>query len=144
MSVSLSFFTPSVQLRPVHFPAAHIPVWQSDPLLQLDPTGQPGQLPPQSTPVSLPFSTRSVQLGPGISNPVGASVVVGTSVPMSIFMSPLTSSRTSRPPSAAPPPPPQPARATSTKADPIFNRSMEFLPTACATKRRDRDGGDRR
>ena len=113
-------------------PPAHICVWQSAGTVQFVPTGQPGQSPPQSTPVSLPFSTRSVQVGPGMSNPRPASSVpIGTSVPdgMSILMSALRSGRTSRPPSAAPPPPPQPARATSKKADPIFNRSMKFLPT---------------
>jgi hypothetical protein len=63
MSVSVPFWTPSVQLAALQLPPWHTWVVQSEPKTQLWPTAQLGQLPPpQSTSVSVPFFTPSVQL----------------------------------------------------------------------------------
>lgn len=46
-----------------HWPPEQIPLWQSDPVLHPPPSTQAGHDgPPQSTPVSLPFLTPSVQV----------------------------------------------------------------------------------
>ena len=65
-SVSLPFFTPSEQLAPWHVSGVpeHTPLWQSEPALHVLPAAHLPQLaPPQSTSVSVPFLTKSVQLG---------------------------------------------------------------------------------
>jgi len=54
--------TPSEQLGESHVPLVlQTPLEQSVPALQATPSGQPGQLPPQSMSVSVPFWTKSVQ-----------------------------------------------------------------------------------
>src|SRR6476661_2196840 len=134
---------PFVQVSPVHFPPTHIALAQSALMPQLVPTGQPGQLPPQSTPVSLPFRMRSVQLGPGTSIPVGRSA--GTSTATSCFTSCLTSCFTSaRPPSVSmsllPPPHPNDAttNAKDSASDPtdptLDDDSMQTSRTTTATR----------
>jgi len=65
LSLSLPFFTPSVQLAAWHLLPLHTPVLQSAPVVQ--PWFGEQRLqeppPPQSTSVSLPFSTMSLQVG---------------------------------------------------------------------------------
>jgi hypothetical protein len=64
-SVSLPFWTPSLQAAAAHFLATHLPLAgsaQSASLAQPLWGGQPPQLPPQSTSVSLPFFTASPQV----------------------------------------------------------------------------------
>jgi len=65
-AVSVPFFTVSVQLGVAHRPPAQTPLAQlppaAVPVPHILPFAQDGQAPPQSTSVSLPFFTRSVQL----------------------------------------------------------------------------------
>jgi hypothetical protein len=62
-SVSVPFFTVSVQLDDWQMLPTHTPLWQSVPPLHTLPATHFGQpAPPQSTSVSVPFFTRSVQL----------------------------------------------------------------------------------
>ena len=62
-SVSLPFWTLSVQVRAAHAPAAQTRLAQSPPTLHFWAAAQPGQGPPQSTSVSLLFFTASVHEG---------------------------------------------------------------------------------
>jgi hypothetical protein len=65
VSVSVPFFTMSLQLVATHEVPLQTPLWQSVPSVQPPPVPQRAQVdvPPQSTPDSSPFFTRSVQLG---------------------------------------------------------------------------------
>jgi len=56
-----------MHVRPTHFPAVHIALSQSAARAHVEPTGQAGQLPPQSMALSSPLRMRSVQLGPATS-----------------------------------------------------------------------------
>jgi len=64
-AVSLPFFTVSVQVGTAHAPLVQTPLVQFPPapvpVPHILPLAQAGQAPPQSTSVSLPFFTRSVQ-----------------------------------------------------------------------------------
>jgi hypothetical protein len=69
MPVSPPFFTPSLQVGAAHRPAVHTPLAQLAPLVpHICPTahswlvGAAAQVPPQSTSLSLPFLTVSLQL----------------------------------------------------------------------------------
>jgi hypothetical protein len=63
MSVSEPFFTESVQLAIWQVPPLHFELVQSAPLVQLSPLAQSGHAaPPQSTSLSVPFLTLSVQV----------------------------------------------------------------------------------
>src|SRR5262245_15777860 len=72
MSVSAPFFAPSMQVGFVQRSAlaGQKPLAQSTSLSQMSPSGQAGQLPPQSTSVSVPFFTPSVQLAVDAMPPV--------------------------------------------------------------------------
>jgi hypothetical protein len=65
MSVSRPFLTASVQLGATHRPLVHTRLLQSPPVPQPKPGSQRAQLakPPQSTPLSPPFCTPSLQEG---------------------------------------------------------------------------------
>lgn len=64
MSLSLPFFTPSVQIGAWHTLLVHTPLTQSElPVHALPAEHLPQPPPPQSTSVSLPFLTPSVQIG---------------------------------------------------------------------------------
>jgi hypothetical protein len=66
VSVSLSFFTPSVGLLPWQLPPVHTALAQSGPMTQLLPGAHAAHCePPQSTSVSSPSFTPSVQLAGG-------------------------------------------------------------------------------
>jgi hypothetical protein len=56
-SLSLPFFTPSVQLGAAQVPMEHEPSAHCMPLVQRRPSAHGGQLPPQSTSPSLPLRT---------------------------------------------------------------------------------------
>jgi hypothetical protein len=80
-SVSLAFRTPSVQVGTWHTPPLH--TWLEQSLGALQPAPSPQRIqegagPPQSTSVSLPFSTPSAQFGtlqkPALQTPLGHSV----------------------------------------------------------------------
>jgi hypothetical protein len=55
-----------VQAAPAQLPLLHTRLKQSVATAQADPVPQPGQLPPQSTPVSSPFRVLSVHVGAGV------------------------------------------------------------------------------
>jgi hypothetical protein len=66
VSVSVWSFTPSVHVGARHVPAVHTPLWQSPPtvhVLVLSHRGHRSDVPPQSTAVSSPFFTPSLQVG---------------------------------------------------------------------------------
>jgi hypothetical protein len=62
-SVSVPFFTPSLQLGTAHLPALHTPLWQSAAPEHCRFVAHFGQLDPQSTSVSVWFLTPSPQVG---------------------------------------------------------------------------------
>ena len=67
MSVSSAFRIPSEALGPAHVPSVQMVVAQSRATLHAFPTSHVfGQVPPQSTSVSAPFFTPSVQVVAGI------------------------------------------------------------------------------
>jgi hypothetical protein len=61
--VSAAFFTPSAQLAGWQMFPVHTPLWQSAAVPQPALDGHAAQLPPQSTSVSDPFATPSLQDG---------------------------------------------------------------------------------
>lgn len=76
MSVSLAFFTPSVQEGAAQRPPEHTPLPQSEPSRQtLDSAHRLGHAPPQSTSLSVPFRTRSSQVAATHFEPVHTSLL---------------------------------------------------------------------
>jgi hypothetical protein len=63
LSVSVPFFTPSVQVAVWQTLPWQTPDWQSWAVVQPPASGQAAQDPPQSVSVSVPFFTISVQVG---------------------------------------------------------------------------------
>src|SRR5205814_8859664 len=62
-SVSMPSLRPFAQGDAAHLPLVQVALAQSAPATQLRPSGQPGQLPPQSRSDSVPFLTPSVHDG---------------------------------------------------------------------------------